>query len=310
VKRPDGTLLFGGAWADTNGVNHLGLLRLTSEGVLEDFVEWSSSIDAHPLALQTDGRILVSGYGVGVIRLQTDGRPDTSFHMQTGTYRSVNAILAQPDGQIVVGGRFASVNGQPMWNLVRLNGGPMFLDTPFVERHVQNQGRVELKTTPKSSIGGYLVQDRTGEAVVQNISHNGQFDPLSGTITFGPFADDQPRVLSYSVSYPTGTAGQFQFTGEAIADGVSSPIVGDQTLRIWPFPPPSLWAEIRRRPISGHALLQVFGDRDGAIEIEASSDLSQWNSVGWSTNAQGWSEWIIPDIPLTPQCFYRLKLAE
>src|SRR5262249_51584318 len=83
------------------------------------------------LAVQSDGKILAGGgswYGTAELRrLDPDGTPDRAFQPQFSggisddfQYSSVNALGVQPDGKILVGGNFDSVNDSPRQNLVRL----------------------------------------------------------------------------------------------------------------------------------------------------------------------------------------------
>ncbi len=90
-----------------------------------------SSAEISSLALQPDGKLLVSGrfitlQGVarpGVARLNTDGSVDASFDPGTGpaNFNTVNALVLQADGKVIVGGGFTSFNGTPRNRVARLN---------------------------------------------------------------------------------------------------------------------------------------------------------------------------------------------
>jgi hypothetical protein len=83
-------------------------------------------------AIQSDGKILVGGTltdydGAAVGRLvwlNSDGTHDTGFtaSLGTGFNNTVWSILVLPDGDIVVGGEFTSVNGTAAKYVTRLNG--------------------------------------------------------------------------------------------------------------------------------------------------------------------------------------------
>jgi hypothetical protein len=78
-------------------------------------------------------------------------------------------------------------------------------------------------------VTAYAVEDRPPPGWrVASISHGGTFDPLTGKVKFGPFYDAEPRGFSYLVFPPPDTQGVFAFTGTASADGVNTPIAGDQ----------------------------------------------------------------------------------
>jgi uncharacterized delta-60 repeat protein len=81
-----------------------------------------------------DGRVILGGTfttwnGVArnrIIRLNTDGTPDTAFNTNTGTAFSVaasdiNSIQVDSTGKIVIGGIFTTYNGNTRNRLVRLN---------------------------------------------------------------------------------------------------------------------------------------------------------------------------------------------
>lgn len=82
---------------------------------------------SYALAEQPDGKLLVAGERRNLSRLNTDGTLDTSFNCTTGegtgsTLLMVSALLVLPDGKIMMGGHFESVNGDTTRRfLVRLN---------------------------------------------------------------------------------------------------------------------------------------------------------------------------------------------
>jgi uncharacterized delta-60 repeat protein len=83
----------------------------------------------YALALQTDGKILVGGVfnsyngtpAGKIIRLNSDGSVDNTFDTGTGFTFSVFVITVQSDDKILVGGGFATYNGQDRRKIVRLN---------------------------------------------------------------------------------------------------------------------------------------------------------------------------------------------
>ena len=93
------------------------------------------------LAVQPDGHALVGGYFTKVgdverpylARLKSDGTLDASFDAKIGTGQNyfVYALKLQPDGKILVGGRFRSIDGKTKASLARLNPDGT-LDTNFV----------------------------------------------------------------------------------------------------------------------------------------------------------------------------------
>ena len=83
------------------------------------------------VAVQTDGKIIVGGrFNIlnnlptkRVARLNTNGTPDTAFttNIGTGFSADVYSVAVQTDGKIIVGGRFATLNGATVNRIGRLN---------------------------------------------------------------------------------------------------------------------------------------------------------------------------------------------
>jgi uncharacterized delta-60 repeat protein len=74
-----------------------------------------------------------SGQRTGrLVRLTATGALDAAFNANLGTGfdRPINTVVVQPDGKILVGGTFATFNGQPTDPLLRLNADGT-LDTTF-----------------------------------------------------------------------------------------------------------------------------------------------------------------------------------
>lgn len=137
AKRSDGSILIGGSFNITApGRTIYYLAHLSSTGQLDPLFNYydpsvgspiNSSVRA--IALQPDDRILIGGDFTSVhsqnvqriARLMPDGSHDGTFHPGTGANNSVNAIVLQPDGRVVIGGQFTQVAGQTRNRIARLN---------------------------------------------------------------------------------------------------------------------------------------------------------------------------------------------
>jgi uncharacterized delta-60 repeat protein len=83
------------------------------------------------LCIQPDGKILVAGSFTTLAgqtrtnlgRLNPDGTLDSTFDAQIagGDFPAVNSVVVEPNGDILVGGRFTSLSGQSRANLGRLH---------------------------------------------------------------------------------------------------------------------------------------------------------------------------------------------
>ena len=81
------------------------------------------------LVVQSDGKILIWGNfttfnGVGqdrIARLNANGSVDASFNPGAGAYTSIDSLVVQGDGKILVAGDFTSFNGVDRNGIARLN---------------------------------------------------------------------------------------------------------------------------------------------------------------------------------------------
>ena len=144
----DGKILVGGAFTTYDDETSIGIIRLNADGSIDTgfFVGTGFSGTVQSIALESDGKILVGGSftsynGVTqrlLTRLNTDGSRDTEFDIGTGfapfggfSSSTINAIVIQADGKILVGGDFDSYNDETQNNITRLNTDGS-RDTAFV----------------------------------------------------------------------------------------------------------------------------------------------------------------------------------
>ena len=133
---PDGSILVAGQINSHSGQPAGGLVKLLSDGTRDVSFNPGGAgafpAHVHALAVQPDGRILVGGVfetfnGVPsklIVRLHPDGTVDNSFTIGTGIdgpLPDVESITLQPDGKILVGGKFEECNGTAVRSILRLN---------------------------------------------------------------------------------------------------------------------------------------------------------------------------------------------
>jgi uncharacterized delta-60 repeat protein len=134
VIQPDGKILVGGDFTDYNGIVQNKLIRLNVDGTKDASFDIGTGFNnliyyVKSIALQSDGKILVGGSfssfnGVtrnNLVRLNANGSLDTSFNTGTGFNGSVNCIVIQSNGKVLVGGSFSTYNGFTQNKLIRLN---------------------------------------------------------------------------------------------------------------------------------------------------------------------------------------------
>jgi len=133
--QPDGRILVGGGFTGFDGNTTNGMARLNADGTLDSGFDMSNGFTGSKgvgviisIALQPDGKILVGGEFTGfdgntvnkMARLNADGTLDSGFDMSTGFNSDVFSIALQPDGKILAGGQFTSLDGLTANGLARL----------------------------------------------------------------------------------------------------------------------------------------------------------------------------------------------
>jgi uncharacterized delta-60 repeat protein len=138
----DARVLVGGEFTTVNGVTRNHIARLNTDGSLDATFQngmAGSNYNVYAVAVQPDGRVLIAGNfttvnGVSrgnIARLNAGGSLDATFvNGMTGANAFISALALQPDGRIVIGGSFSTVNGVARKNIARLNANGS-LDTTF-----------------------------------------------------------------------------------------------------------------------------------------------------------------------------------
>lgn len=190
VLQPDGRVIIAGGFHSVNGVEREGLARLNRDGSLDRaFVDgMDGAVQGVPrcVALQPDGRIVVGGHFINVFgavinlfRLKPDGTLDRTFlDRRPGPNAEVDAILLQPDGSIIIGGRFLLVNGLPAEKLARLHSDGS-LDNSFMSAIGSGDILCCLQLQPDGRIiagGRFHIFDRESGSALYRLRSDGLFD--------------------------------------------------------------------------------------------------------------------------------------
>jgi uncharacterized delta-60 repeat protein len=178
--QPDGRILIGGnfdrSWYTGEATTDNGVLRLQTNGTVDGsfsvgLFQPATGLFDQPgvvscLLLQPDGRVVVGGAFTnvagtpcdGVARLLPNGSVDADFfHAPQGVtnHAIVTAMALMPDGRIVVGGAFATLQGAPRFGLARINPDgtvdPSFT-APLNSTHVVNT--LAVQADGKVLVGG------------------------------------------------------------------------------------------------------------------------------------------------------------
>ncbi len=134
----DGKIIIGGSFTSCNGTQRNCIARLNGDGSLDATFNIGAGANGtvQTIALQADGKIIIGGNFTSyngtsrnkIARLNADGGLDTSFNSGSGiglqlngTSTHVGSTAIQPDGKIIIGGRFSSYNGIVRRHIARLN---------------------------------------------------------------------------------------------------------------------------------------------------------------------------------------------
>ncbi len=170
LQQPDGKIMVSGTFAGVNGFNRSHVVRLIATGELDQSFNATGISSGLRLWLQGNGKYVFTG--ATIQRRNADGSVDAGFAPPlfdtTGSNgRIINSVVNQPDGSLILGGRFDLVGGAPRRNLVRLSstGGldPLFFpngaDGEVRSTLLQPDGKVviggdfsRVETTTRSAI--------------------------------------------------------------------------------------------------------------------------------------------------------------
>lgn len=160
---------------------------------------------------------------------------------------------------------------------------------------------VRILVEPGLGVSSYAAQDMVPAGwAVAKISDGGEFDAAARLVKWGPFFDNQSRVLGYEVLPPADSALEAEFAGSASFDGNNTPVRGQRRVR----------ATSRVKSISfradGKFELNLSGHLGTALTVEASSDLTQWVRVGTVAKPGGTITFDDPDADRRTFRFYRV----
>ena len=145
--QPDGKILIAGQFVSYNNTSIDGIARLNSDGTIDLTFQPKIMVHANSgtnqkgiinvMTPQSDGKIFIGGYLTsydgstrnGIALLNNDGTLDTTFDLGTGANSTVENIVIQPDGKILVAGWFTTYNGNPVGHITRLLPSNITLST-------------------------------------------------------------------------------------------------------------------------------------------------------------------------------------
>ncbi|MCD0464571.1 T9SS sorting signal type C domain-containing protein [Flavobacterium sp. ENC] len=195
VQQVDGKIIFSGNFTRYNESACSRIARILADGTVDEKFNTGSGFNSqvYAMAIQPDQKIIVGGnfslYNSApanrIIRLLPSGLPDASFNVGLGANAIIYAILLQPDGKILVGGRFTSFDDHPVSGLVRLNTNGS-IDSSFNTGtgFDKNVYALNLQSDQKIIVGGsFLMYNGISQKRILRLHPNGDLDSTfdSGT---------------------------------------------------------------------------------------------------------------------------------
>uniref|UniRef100_UPI002FDAB7AB ELWxxDGT repeat protein n=1 Tax=Flavobacterium sp. TaxID=239 RepID=UPI002FDAB7AB len=210
----NGRILIGGSFTSYDGVSSNRIARLRADGTLDTSFNPGDGADGRveSIVLQPDGKILVGGYfttfdgenSKKIARLNSNGSFDASFNIGNGVDNGgVETIALQPDGKILIGGGFGTVNEVFKKKIARLNSNGS-LDEDF--------NSLELATT---AVGDYvysIVLQPDGKILV-----GGDFNCIF-------YIDPYPSIMIRSDFLRLNQDGTYDFDFNSIGQGALSTV--------------------------------------------------------------------------------------
>ena len=196
---PDGRVVMGGSFTVVDGQPRSGVAMLNTNGTLNTVFNprVGANGTVYAVAIQSDGKVIIGGdfnqvnneTRPRIARLNVNGSLDTTFNPELGPDGVVRAITLQPDGRILIGGSFTSVNGTNRNFIARLNLDGK-LDSGFLTSETGGDGPVlamALQTDGSIIVAGDFTSfNNVTRNRITRLQANGKTDP---TINFGEGAN-------------------------------------------------------------------------------------------------------------------------
>lgn len=221
----DGKIIVGGLFTFSygNGNEATRLVRLNTDGTPDiTYHSPGAGSEVSTVSIQADGKAIVAGrftlIGMNdpqsrIMRLDTDGHLDTTFHIGSGFNEDVYTTTLQSDGKILVAGIFTMYNGTSMNRIIRLNTNGS-VDTSFNSGAGFSGGpwSISMQVDEKIIVGGNFTMFN-GNAVprVVRLNSNGTHDlsfnavsvPSTGSLFTTLIQSDQKVIVSGSLRLNT-----------------------------------------------------------------------------------------------------------
>jgi uncharacterized delta-60 repeat protein len=198
--QPDGKILMGGGFTQYNGFSQNRLIRLFSDGSVDESFNIGSGPSGivNQIKVLEDGKILIAGAfsaynGVPrkfMAKLNPNGSIDNSFNTldNTNISSTVEDFLVLPDGKILMAGNITNFNDTGINYLVKLNPNGS-LDTSFQQGTGFNYPvqTVDIQSGGKIIVGGnFTTYDNQEVRYITRLLPDGSLDATFNPGGIGP----------------------------------------------------------------------------------------------------------------------------
>jgi uncharacterized delta-60 repeat protein len=310
----DGKILVGGSFTHAEGPRNR-IAHLNADGSVDTSFQAGLSGANNTvlaIALQTDRKILISGYfnavnGVprkALARLHQNGEVDDSF-IDTGT-GGIEAIAIQRDGKILVGGGFEIFNGINKTFIARLNSDGSLdstFNTSFLKTNLTHAlDYIALQNSAILVSGKFTtVEGQTRRSIVR-LNPDGSLERS--------FQDGMPGLQrnSYPDSAGSGYCMAVQNDGNIIVAGEFDQVNGvpcDNIARLYSG---ALPCDIGAPSFNdGTYSWTVFGQANRSYIVQVSNDLLEWSNLETVFTTNSTFQFTDTNSP-TDTRFFRVKI--
>ena len=150
---------------------------------------------------------------------------------------------------------------------------------------------ITVRVNPAPDTLVYAVEEMVAEGLdVSDISDDGAFDVAARSLKWGPFFDDLPRELSYSLQLDNVVPGELRFSGTISISGTSFDVGGRQTLSVEGVQlvePPSIAGlvvldELMALTRSQRNLSNIVLEEGEPYVVELQGTYSVWSASTWN----------------------------
>lgn len=301
--QPDGKILLGGAFTSVHNFGRNRLARLHADGTVDTSFNIGTGADdsVFTLALQADGKILAGGAFQNVngqprarlVRLTAAGSVEdtATFNTGTGPNARVNCLAVQPDGKILAGGDFTSVNGTALNRLARLQSDGSVESAATFDPGSGADGKVfsiALQADGRFLIGGAFQNlNGTPRARFARLNANGSPD---AALPAAPGADagvDGIALLSDGAIQLGGSFANVNGTAASLTARVANPTAGSESLTL--NAGTAQWLRSGGAPeVSGVVFEHTTDGVNWAASAETTRIAGGWEAAGITPPGANW----------------------